>query len=160
MLLACALLVDAALRTLWPPAARAAVVPLAVVAAISLAQGVRRGMVAGFTVGVLLDVLAGPSSVAGVHALTGLLLGVAVGWTHRDPRHGDTGFAVVVGGLAVAVAAVVFTALQRSLGYAPPDTMGSVVAHAVVVGSVATPIAQRGVRVSAGWPLSLTSPRT
>lgn len=155
-----AVLGDAALGVLWPAVARPPLLPVAVVAAVALSGGVRAGMVTGFATGLVLDLLSGPVSVAGVHALTGLTVGAVVGWAHGDPRHRAAGFAALTGALGVAGAAVMLLLLQRSLGYAVGDTMGTVVTQALAVGTIATPIVQRVLRRSAGWPLPQASVRT
>ena len=158
-LVACALLGDAAIGALWPATARPALLPIAAVAGIALAGGARAGMVGGFATGLVLDLLAGPASVAGVHTLIALLVGAAVGSARRDPRHSTAGFAALAGALAVAVAAVSFMMLQRALGYAGDDGLGTVVAQALVAGAITTPIARRVMPGSVGWPLSQVSTR-
>ena len=159
-LLACALIGDAAIGVAWPAVARPPLLPIAAVVAVAMAAGVRAGMVTGFTTGLVLDLLAGPVSIAGAHALSALAVGAVAGWTHRDPRHRTARFAALIGALGVACAAVMFMVLQRTLDHAMGDTMGTVVAHALAVGAVATPIVQQALCRSAGWPLSQTSART
>lgn len=158
-LLACALLGDAALGVLWPVVTRPPALPIAVVVAVGLVSGVRAGMVTGFTTGLVLDLLSGSAAVAGVHALTALTVGAVIGWAHRD--HDPTaGSAALTGALGVGGASGMLLMLQRSLDHAMSDPIATVVVHALAVGAVATPIAQRMLRRSAGWPLSLPSTRT
>ena len=159
-LLACALLGDAALGVLWPVATRPPSLPLAVVVAVALACGVRAGMVTGFATGLVLDLLAGSAAVAGVQALTALTVGTVIGWAYRDHRDRNAGFVALTGALGVGGASVMLLMLQRSLDHAMIDPIATVVVHALAVGAVATPIAQRMLRRSAGWPLPLTSTRT
>lgn len=158
-LLAGAVVGDAALGAVWPAAARSPLLPIAVVAAVAVSAGVRAGMVTGFAAGLVLDLLAGPVSVAGAHALTALTTGTVAGWAHRDPRHRTARFAALVGALSAAGASVMLLFLQRALDHAAGDTVGSVVTHALAVGMVVTPIVHRMLRRSAGWPLPQTSAR-
>lgn len=159
-LLACALLGDAALGVLWPVVTRPPALPIAVVVAVGLVSGVRAGMVTGFTTGLVLDLLSGSAAVAGVHALTALTVGAVIGWAHRDHRDPTAGSAALTGALGVGGASGMLLMLQRSLDHVMSDPIATVVVHALAVGAVATPIAQRMLRRSAGWPLSLPSTRT
>lgn len=159
-LLACALLGDAALGVLWPVVTRPPALPIAVVVAVGLVSGVRAGMVTGFATGLVLDLLSGSAAVAGVHALTALTVGAVMGWAHRDHRDRTAGSAALTGALGVGGASGMLLMLQRSLDHAMSDPIATVVVHALAVGAVATPIAQRMLRRSAGWPLSLPSTRT
>lgn len=159
-LLVCAVVGDAALGVLWPAAARPSLLPMAVVVAVAAGAGVRAGMVTGFATGLALDLLSGPAAVAGAHALTALTVGTLVGWVRRDHRHPTAAAAALTGALGVTGAAVMFIVLQRSLDAAGGGAMDTVVVQAFAVGTIVTPIAQRFLRRSAGWPLSQTSART
>jgi rod shape-determining protein MreD len=157
---ACGLLGDAALGVLWPVVTRPPALPIAVVVAVGLTSGVRAGMVTGFATGLVLDLLSGSAAVAGVHALTALTVGAVIGWAHRDHRDRTAGSVALTGALGVCGASGMLLMLQRSLDHAMSDPIATVVVHALAVGAFATPIAQRMLRRSAGWPLSLTSTRT
>jgi rod shape-determining protein MreD len=159
-LLVCAVVGDAAAGVLWPAAARPPLLPIAVVVAVAAAAGVRAGMVTGFATGLVLDLLSGPAAVAGVHALTALTVGTVAGWAQRDHRHPTAAAAALSGALGVTGAAVMFLLLQQSLDAAGGGTVDTVVLPAFAVGTVVTPLVQRLLRRSAGWPLSQTSART
>ena len=142
-LLACALVGDAVFGALQPATVRPPLVCLAVVAGVALAAGARVGMVCGFAAGVMLDLLSGPASVAGVHTLTMVLTGAAAGYGRRHQQHDAPVVAAAAGSLVVAAAAVLSIALQRTLGSAVAHAFGPVAAQAVVVGAVVTTVAQR-----------------
>jgi rod shape-determining protein MreD len=134
---------------------------LAVVAGIALVGGVRSGMVTGFAVGLLLDLVSGPVSLAGVYTLTALFTGMIVGYGRRHMRvstWSPAAFAGLVGGLATATGAVVSVGLHRLLGATVSDLFANV-AGAVAVGSIVTPLAQRALGRLAHRPLSQRSPR-
>jgi rod shape-determining protein MreD len=143
MLLSFAVLGDAALGALQPAILRPPVLSLAVVAGVALVVGARIGMAAGFVAGVVLDLLSGPASLAGVHTLMALLIGVAVGLGRRHVRHVSSMLATVAGGVAVAGAAVLFVVLHRLLGSAVGDLRAAVVGQALAAGAIVAPIAQR-----------------
>lgn len=149
-LLACALLGEAALGVLWPVVTRPPALPIAVVVAVGLTSGVRAGMVTGFATGLVLDLLSGSAAVAGVHALTALTVGAVMGWAHRDHRDRTAASVALTGALGVCGASGMLLMLQRSLDHAMSDPIATVVVHALAVGAVATPIAQRMLRTSAG----------
>lgn len=156
-----ALLADAVLGVLRPGVTRPPLFVLAVVAGLALEGGVRWGMATAFVAGLILDLVSGPASVAGVHTLTALFAGTVVGYERRHVGASvwsPAAFASVVGGLATATAAVVSVALHRLLGATVTDMFGSVAA-ALVVGSTVTPLAQRALRRLAHRPLSQRSPR-
>jgi rod shape-determining protein MreD len=143
MLLSFAMLGDAALGALQPAILRPPVLSLAVVAGVALIVGARVGMAVGFVAGVVLDMLSGPASLAGVHTLMALLIGVTVGLARRHVRHASSMLATVAGGLAVAGAAVLFVLLHRLLGSAVGDLREAVVGQALAAGAIVTPIVQR-----------------
>lgn len=157
-LLSCAVLGDAALGALQPATARPPLLSLAVVAGVALFAGARVGMVTGFVAGVLLDMLSGPASLAGVHTLTTLLVGTVVGYGRRHPLYPSFVVAAVAGGLAVAGAAALSVVLHRLVGSAVGHLFGAVVVHALAVGSVVTPIVQRTLRRRVVRPLLLRPP--
>jgi rod shape-determining protein MreD len=152
-LLALAVIGDAGLGALQPAAVRPPLLSLAVVVGVALFAGARVGMTSGFVAGVVLDLLSGAASVAGVHALTMVLTGTLAGYGRRHPRHGSPAFAAAVGGLAVCGAAVASITLQRLLGSAVAHALGPVVTQAVLVGSAVTPIAHRALRRRVVRPL-------
>jgi cell shape-determining protein MreD len=92
---------------------------------------------------VLLDMLSGPASLAGVHTLTALLIGVVVGLGRRQMRYPSSALATIGGGLGVAGAAVLSAALHRLLGSAVGPLLAVVVVQALAVGAIVTPIVQR-----------------
>jgi rod shape-determining protein MreD len=143
MLLSFAMLGDAALGALQPAILRPPVLSLAVVGGIALVVGARVGMAVGFVAGVVLDMLSGPASLAGVHTLMALLIGVTVGLARQHVRHASSMLATVAGGLTVAGAAVFFVLLHRLLGSAVGDLRGAVVGQALAAGAIVTPIVQR-----------------
>lgn len=152
-----ALVVDAALGVL--PGARVAApsCTVAAVVAVAAAGGSRAGMLTGFGAGVVLDLLAGPAALAGVHTLTMLAVGVAVGSVRGRVRRA-TGFALCAGAVAVPAAVGVATGLQRLL-HPATGGMAEPVAAGAVVGALATPVVLRAVTLVAGRPLSQTAPR-
>jgi cell shape-determining protein MreD len=167
-LLACALAADAALGVLSPAVARPPLMLLAVVAGVALSGGIRAGMVTGFGVGLVLDLLSGPESLAGVHALTALTVGAAAGvvrrhaggrtrWQSpygvRPPSQSMLTVAVVTGALAVAGAAMLSVALHRLVGSDIGYLTSGIVAQALAAGSGVTPITHRAVRRLAVRPL-------
>jgi rod shape-determining protein MreD len=143
VLLSCAVLGDAALGALQPAIARPPLLSLAILAGVALVVGARAGMVIGFVTGVLLDMLSGPASLAGVHTLTALLIGVVVGLGRRQMRYPSSALATIGGGLGVAGAAVLSAALHRLLGSAVGPLLAVVVVQALAVGAIVTPIVQR-----------------
>jgi rod shape-determining protein MreD len=160
-LLAGALVADAVLGILHPGVTRPPLFVLAVVAGIGLDRGVRLGMVTGFATGLLLDLVAGPVSLAGVHTLTALFVGTAAGWERRHLRASvwsPTVVASTVGGLATVTAAVLSVMLHRLLGATVTDVFGSA-ASALAVGAIVTPVAQRALVRLAHRPLSQISTR-
>jgi rod shape-determining protein MreD len=160
LLLACALVGDAALGALAPASPRPALLLLAVVAGAALSGGVRVGIVTGFGVGLLLDRLSGPESLAGVHALTALAVGTAAGVANRRPEgrrppaQPSLSVAVVAGGSAVASAALLSVALHRLVGSDVGDLAAGVVVQALAVGSFVAPAAQRTLQWIAVRPLA------
>jgi rod shape-determining protein MreD len=142
-LLLCALVGDAVLGALQPATARPPLVSLAVVAGVALFAGARLGMVSGLVAGVVLDLLSGPASVAGIQTLTTVLTGAVVGYGRRHPRHEAPAVAAAVGSLAVAGATVLSIVLQRMLGSAVAHAFGPAIAQAVVVGALVTTLAHR-----------------
>jgi rod shape-determining protein MreD len=154
MLLSCAVLGDAGLGVLWPATTRPPVLTFAVVAGVALFGGGRLGVVAGFGAGVVLDLLSGSASLAGVHTLAALITGSAVGYVRRRRRHVPAGFAAATGGLAVSAAAVAAVVLHRMLGYTVGGIVGDVVGQALVAGAVATPLAWRALDRLSVRPLS------
>jgi rod shape-determining protein MreD len=163
-LLAGALVADAVLGILHPGVTRTPLFVLAVVAGIALEGGVRLGMITGFAAGLLLDLVSGPVSLAGVHTLTALIAGTAVGYERRHLRASvwsPAAFASIVGGLATATAAALSVALHRLLGATVSDVFGSAAA-ALAVGATVTPLAQRALGRRgrpAHRPLSQRAPR-
>jgi rod shape-determining protein MreD len=143
VLLCCGVLGDAALGALQPAIARPPLLSLATLAGFALVVGARVGMVIGFVAGVMLDMLSGPASVAGVHTLTALLIGVVVGLGRRHVEHPSSALATVAGGLAVAGAAVLSVALHRLVGSVVGQLLDAVVVQALAVGAIVTPIVQR-----------------
>ncbi|HSK90236.1 MAG TPA: hypothetical protein VK875_02880 [Euzebyales bacterium] len=159
IVLASALVGDAALGAVRPAAVRPPVLLLAAVVAVATCGGVRAGMLAGFAAGIVLDALSGPASLAGVHTLTALLAGTTVGYARRH-AHRAGAFALIAGGLAVTGAGVVSVALHRLLGYAGGDMIDGVAVPALVAGTVVTPLAHRALRHFSSWPLSQHTLRT
>lgn len=152
-----AVVVDTALGVLPDALVAAPLWTLSAVVAVAAAGGARAGMLSGFGAGVLLDLLAGPVALAGVHTLTALAVGVTVGSVGR--RLGRAiGFAVCAGAVAVPAAVGIATGLQRLL-HPATGGMAELVAAGAAVGALATPVALRAVTLVVGRPLSQTAPR-
>lgn len=142
-LLSCAVLGDAVLGALQPATARPPLVSLAAVAGVAVVAGARVGMIAGFAAGVVLDLLSGAASVAGVHILTLVLAGAAAGYGRRHPRRDASAVVAATGSLAVAGAAVLSILLQRMLGSSVASAVGQVIVQALMVGAVVTVVVHR-----------------
>lgn len=143
-LLVVAIVLDAVVSTVRTGASTAPVVTLAVVAGIALAMGGSVGAIAGFGAGVVLDLLAGPASPGGVHAIVGLALGSCAGAV-RPRLLGPVGGGVAVGAPAVAVASAGTVALQglaTSAWSVPVD----IVAIGASSGAIACPMVVRFLR--------------
>jgi cell shape-determining protein MreD len=153
-----AVFVDALMGAVRPGNGATAVCTIATVVAIAQVGGVRRGMVAGFATGMTLDLLAGPASVLGVQAITGLLVGAAVGAVgSRTP--GNIGAAVLTAVVAVPTTVVATAALRALAGPAEFGDPRAAVALAVCTGLVVTPVAARLITTFDGRPLPLARTR-
>ncbi len=141
LLICGALAVDALLGTVQGGRAGVPVVTLSVVTALALAAGARAGMIAGFSVGTLLDLLADPSSLAGVHGLVGVALGAAAGAAAAHLERRVRG-AALVGSLAVPAAAILLLSLHGTIPVAWTAAT-RMVPWMTLVGGIVTPLVLR-----------------
>lgn len=144
LLLVGAMALDAVLGTARMGAPSAPVVTLSVVAAVALGIGRSTGAGAGFGAGVVLDLLAGPASPGGVHALVGLAVGTCAGMP-RPRVLGPVGSGVAVGAPAVGAGTAVTLALQ-GLATSASSMPVDMVAIGALAGAVACPMVLRFLR--------------
>lgn len=144
VVLAAATVLDAVLGTARMGAPSAPVVTLSVVAGIGLATKGRTGAFVGFGAGVVFDLLAGPASPGGVHALVGLAVGSVVGVARPRVRRPVSG-GVVVGAAAAGGGTAVTLALQGLATSAASVSIGGVVLGALA-GAIACPMVLRFLR--------------
>lgn len=136
-----AMALDAGLAVARTGAPSVPVLTLAVVAAVGLAAGRSAGAVLGFVTGVVFDLLAGPASPGGVHALVGMAVGSGAALV-RPRLLGVVGAAAVTGPLLVAAAAAATLAMQGLVASGSSPSVESVVAG-TLAGAVACPMVVR-----------------
>ena len=146
VLLAGAMALDGALSTARMGAPSAPVATLSVVAAVALGIGGSTGAIAGFGAGVVLDLLAGPASPGGVHALVGLAVGTCAG-VARPRVLGPVGSGVAIGAPAVGGGAAVIVTLQ-GLATSASSLPVEMVAGGALAGAIACPMVVRFLRGS------------
>lgn len=140
MLVVGAIAADTLAGTVRVGGAGVPVVTLAAVTALALAAGPRAGMGAGFVAGAVFDLLAGPLSLAGIHAIVGVALGVAAGTAAPHVGVRMRG-AAVVGSLAVPAAASLLLALH---GTVPAAWSGvGIMPSLALAGGIVTPVMLR-----------------
>lgn len=136
-----AMVLDAGLAVARTGAPSVPILTLAVVAAVGLAAGRSAGAVLGFVTGVVFDLLAGPASPGGVHALVGMAVGSGAALA-RPRLLGDVSAAAVVGPLLVAAATAATLAMQGLVASGPSLSVESVAAG-TLAGAVACPMVVR-----------------
>lgn len=136
-----AVLADTVIATVGTAAPPAPVMTLATVVAVGLARGPCVGVLAGFVVGVVLDLLSGPVGLSGASALTCLAVGACAGGVARRAGQDRTG-AAVAGGVLVPCGSIAGLSVHGLAGWAPAVAL-PLVAGAVVVGLVVTPLVRR-----------------
>ena len=141
-----AVLVDALVATVDPTVPAAPGVTLAAVVAVGLARGPRVGALAGFAVGVVLDLLSGPSGLAGAGALACLVIGGSAGTLARRTRSPGMG-EVLAGGVLVPCGVVSQLSIHGLAGWAPV-VAAPLIGAAAAVGAIIVPILRR-------WSLDL-----
>lgn len=135
---------DAVLGAARTGAPSVPVVTLSVVAAVALGVGRSAGAIAGFGAGVVLDLLAGPASPGGVHALVGLAVGTFAGAV-RPRVLGPVGRGIAVGAPAVGTGTAVTLVLQ-GLATSAPALPAEMVGLGTLAGAVACPMVVRLLR--------------
>ncbi len=152
-----AITADALVGAVRPGLAGVPFVTLSVVTAVALAAGPRVGMIAGFSAGAVLDLLGGPVSLAGVHTIVGVAVGVVTGsaGAHLDGRNRG---ATMIGALAVTAGAILLLALHGTVAALKASIVGLVPCIALA-GALVTPLALRVVKGTAGGPLTNRAPR-
>ncbi|MBW3605491.1 MAG: hypothetical protein KY460_11410 [Actinobacteria bacterium] len=156
-LLACGVVADAAMGVAFPDAGGVPVISLSTVTGLALISGSSRGMLFGFAVGVVLDLLAGPAVVGGAHALVGVPVGAVAGAIGR-PAPGRLHAAPLVGMVVVPVAVTAALLVHGLLGpvvFAAPEALW----RAGVAGALVTPLVVRVARQCAVRPLPNLAPR-
>lgn len=141
VVLVAAIVVDAVAGTARMGAPTVPVMTLSVVVAIALRTTGSVGAVAGFGAGVVVDLLAGPASPGGVHALVGLAVGMCAG-ALRPRLLGPVSAGAAVGAPVVAAGSAVTLALQglaTSASSLPIET----VAIGALSGAIACPMVLR-----------------
>jgi rod shape-determining protein MreD len=144
VLVVLAIVLDTVVGTARTGAPTAPVVTLAVVAGIALGAPGSVGAIAGFGAGVVLDLLAGPASPGGVHALVGLTVGSCVGAV-RPRLLGPIGSGLLIGAPVVVVAAAGTMALQ-GLAASGPTLPVDIVALGALSGALACAMVVRFLR--------------
>ena len=133
-----AVLADTVIATAGTAVPTAPIVTLAAVVGVGLARGTRVGALAGFAVGVVLDLLSGPAALGGVATLTCVTIGASAGGLTRHARASHVG-TPAVGAVLVACSTIVGLSAQGLTGWAP-IVAAPLVACAGAVGLLVTPV--------------------